>query len=170
MKTLITLKMKSVEVGQRKNKTNGLRILGALMIVQFMLLSVTPTFAQKVKPRKIDKVELQKRKAEGKIIRGTVRFKDEGLPGASIFLKGTTRGGDTNYKGDFTFPLELIEGDILVFEYLGYEKVEVKITSKTKFLDIAMKEAKEYLETVVLGESGSKKLFKSKRKKKKQKE
>lgn len=169
MKTQITLNVKSMKTGQGMNRMNRLRLLGVLMILQFMLLSVTSTYAQE-RTRKIDRTELQKRKAEGKIVKGTVKFKNTGLASASIFLKGTNKGSNTDSRGNFSFPLELIEGDILVFEYLGFEKVEVKITSETTFLTIAMKEAKEILETVVLGESGSKKLFKSKRKKKNKKE
>jgi len=155
MKTQITVKTKFLRKGQRS---------GALMILAFLMLVATPTFAQKKKIRKIDKVEMQKRKAEGRIIKGNVSFKNQALAEASIFLKGTNKGEYSNSRGNFTFPLELLDGDVLVVEYLGFEKQEVKITSKTTFLNIKMKEAEESLDVVVLGQSGSKKLFKSKKK------
>jgi hypothetical protein len=130
------------------------------------MLAATPAFAQKKKLRKIDKVEMQKRKGEGRIIKGNVSFNNQALPEASVFLKGTNQGEYTNSKGDFTFPVELIDGDVLVIEFLGFEIQEVTITSATTFLNIEMKENQENLDMVVLGQSGSKRLFKSKRKKK----
>lgn len=157
MKTLIISKEKFLRKGQRT---------GAFMILALLMLIATPTFAQKKKLRKIDKVEMQKRKAEGRIIKGNVSFNNEALPEAGVFLKGTNQGDYTNSKGNFTFPLELLDGDVLVFEFLGFEKQEVKITSATTFLNIVMKEEQENLDMVVLGQSGSKRLFKSKRKKK----
>ncbi len=155
MKTLITFNEKFLGKGQK---------LGTLMVLAFLMLVATPTFAQKKKLRKIDKVEMQKRKAEGRIIKGNVSFNNQALPEASIFLKGTNQGEYTNSKGDFTFPIELMNGDILVIDFLGFEKQEVKITSRTTFLNIEMKEEQESLDMVVLGKSGSKKLFKSKKK------
>lgn len=157
MITLFTLNEKILRKGQRT---------GALAILAFLMLMATPTLAQKKKLRKIDKVEMQKRKAEGRIIKGNVSFNNQALPEASVFLKGTNLGEFTNSRGNFTFPLELMAGDILVFEFLGFEKQEVKITANTTFLNIIMKEEQENLDMVVLGQSGSKRLFKSKRKNK----
>lgn len=155
MKTLITFNETLLKEGQK---------LGVLIILGFLMLVAAPSYAQKKKLRKIDKVEMQKRKAEGRIIKGNVSFNNQALPEASIFLKGTNQGEYTNSKGDFTFPIELMSGDILVFDFLGFEKQEIKITSATTFLNIIMKEEQESLDMVVLGKSGSKKLFKSKKK------
>lgn len=161
MKTLITFNGKSLT----ERKTNKLHFAGVFVILAFLLLSTTSVFAQKTKARKIDKVEMQKRKAEGRIIKGNVSFKDQALPEASIFLKGTKSGDYTNSRGNFTFPVALLDGDVLVFEFLGFETKEVKITPETTFIKVVMKEAKESLDMVVLGAPGSKKLFKSKKKK-----
>lgn len=66
MKTLITFNGKSLT----ERKTNKLHFAGVFVILAFLLLSTTSVFAQKTKARKIDKVEMQKRKAEGRIIKG----------------------------------------------------------------------------------------------------
>ena len=50
----------------------------------------------------------------------------EPLPGVSVVVKGTTRGTETDFDGNFT--LEKVKtGDTLVFRYLGYADNEVVI-------------------------------------------
>ena len=86
------------------------------------------SFAQKKKFRKMDKSEIQKRKAEGRTVKGNVSFKNEGLAGASIYLKGTQMGDNTNYKNiivsavigkDF---LDLVISDLIQKSNLVIEK------------------------------------------------
>lgn len=111
------------------------------------------------------KSKCKKEKPKAVLSKDNVSFKDQALPEASIFLKGTKSGDYTNSRGNFTFPVALLDGDVLVFEFLGFETKEVKITPETTFIKVVMKEAKESLDMVVLGAPGSKKLFKSKKKK-----
>lgn len=63
------------------------------------------------------------------LVKGTVLDEENlPLPGASIVLKETNEGVSTDFDGKFEFPRALKEGDILVFNYLGYETKEFTIT------------------------------------------
>ena len=139
-------------------------LLGTVMVFALMLMITSSSFAQEPKKtRKIDQKEMAMRTAKGKTIKGNVVDGTEALPSVSIRLKGTNRGTETSYNGNFEFPLPLINGDVLVFDYLGYETQEVLITEKTAFLKIKMEESSEVLEIVVLDAPQEKKLFKSKK-------
>lgn len=73
-------------------------------------------------------------------VKGTV-FDENNTPlaGASVVLKGTNEGVQTDFEGKFEFTKPLNEGDILVFSYLGYDTKEYKIkASETNTLDITI--------------------------------
>lgn len=74
----------------------------------------------------------------------------EPLTGASVKLKGTTKGTSSDAKGNYT--LQLPEnGGILVVSFIGYEPVE-KTVSQAGALDIALKpKAVQTEELVVVG-------------------
>jgi len=73
--------------------------------------------------------------ANERTVTGIVKTMDGPLFGAAIVLKGTATGVVTNQKGEFTFPKELKENDVLVVSYLGYETSEVTITGNTSFIE-----------------------------------
>jgi hypothetical protein len=76
--------------------------------------------------------------------------KGEAIAGASVVLKGTTRGVVTDVSGNFTFDVPDSKS-ILVFSYLGYEPVETVVGNKT-ILDIALtSKANELDNLVVIG-------------------
>ena len=54
-------------------------------------------------------------------VKGVVKEKSSGepLPGVSVVVKGTTRGSQTDFDGNFTIE-KVKTGDTLVFRYLGY--------------------------------------------------
>ncbi|WP_203296616.1 vWA domain-containing protein [Luteirhabdus pelagi] len=62
-------------------------------------------------------------------INGTVSD-DSGmpLPGANVFVKGTSNGTQTDYDGDYEIKGEI--GQILVFTYVGFQTAERKIKKK----------------------------------------
>ena len=60
------------------------------------------------------------------------------LPGASIMLKGTSEGTTTDEWGNFTIDTDYDSG-ILIISYIGFTTREVKFTSHTDFLVIALK-------------------------------
>lgn len=88
-------------------------------------------------------------------VKGTITDKEmnnEPLPFASVTIKGTTTGANTDEKGAFS--LSVPEGNhILMIAFLGYETVEVpfKIASgETKTIDKALGTAGVQLQDVVL--------------------
>ena len=106
-------------------------------------------------------------------VEGIVSDSEGGLPGASVLLKGTIFGTETDFDGKFKFPKPLKSGDVLIFSYLGFETVEITIGQWTKNpLKVTLKEGMELYNCVVLGEVQVERLFKSKKsqlKKKKKK-
>ena len=73
----------------------------------------------------------------------------EAIIGASVVIKGTTKGAITDVNGSFS--LDANVGDILVVSYVGYTSKEVKITEGGN-LDIALEESLALLgEAVVVG-------------------
>ncbi|APY08241.1 hypothetical protein BWZ20_07975 [Winogradskyella sp. J14-2] len=70
------------------------------------------------------------------------------LPGASVIVKGTIKGGVTNIDGEFTLTLNETPA-VLVVSYLGYETQEITVTSQTN-LTIVLKENQEALDEVVI--------------------
>ncbi len=91
-------------------------------------------------------------------VKGLVKDEKDVLAGASVSLKGTLIGVNTDINGKFTFPKTLKVGDILVFSFLGYETVEVKIKADTTFVTVLMKENHR----VILGAVETDKVYKSK--------
>jgi ferric enterobactin receptor len=65
---------------------------------------------------------------------GIIRDKTNGeaLPGASIYIKGTTIGASTNTDGYFTIIKIPTDTSTIIVQYLGYEKTEVFLTPETK--------------------------------------
>jgi TonB-dependent starch-binding outer membrane protein SusC len=76
--------------------------------------------------------------------------KGEGLPGATVSIKGTGRGVSTNPNGEFTINVPN-EQAVLVISFIGYNTQEVVVGSKT-VINIALKEdATALTEVVVIG-------------------
>lgn len=83
----------------------------------------------------------------GKITDATT---NEPLSGASVKLKGTTKGASSDGKGNYTLQLP-DNGGVLVVSYIGYEPVEKTVTAAGQ-LDIALKpKAVQTEELVVVG-------------------
>ena len=72
------------------------------------------------------------------------------IPGASVFVKGTTIGTVTDLDGNFTLtvPGEMLGGR-LVFSSIGYQDVEMSIGSRRKF-DVVLQDAIVELEGTVV--------------------
>ncbi|MDD7914126.1 SusC/RagA family TonB-linked outer membrane protein [Polaribacter ponticola] len=71
------------------------------------------------------------------------------LPGASIIVKGTTTGVQTDFDGNFS--LKAKNGEVIVVQYLGYATREVLITTETKYKIILQEEQNSLSEIVVVG-------------------
>jgi ferric enterobactin receptor len=55
----------------------------------------------------------------------------EALPGANVYIKGTTIGASTNTDGYFTLIKVPTDTSTIIVQYLGYEKTEVFLTPET---------------------------------------
>jgi TonB-dependent starch-binding outer membrane protein SusC len=76
--------------------------------------------------------------------------KGEGLPGATVSVKGTGRGVATNPNGEFTINVPN-EQAVLVVSFIGYIQQEIVVGSKA-FINVVLKEdAKALTEVVVIG-------------------
>ena len=75
--------------------------------------------------------------AQEKTVSGVV--KDENLEpmlGASVIVKGTTKGVSTDENG--TYSLKVKDGDVLEFTAVGYKTQDHKVTGKTRKIDVAL--------------------------------
>ncbi len=75
--------------------------------------------------------------------------------GASVIVKGTTKGVSTNIDG--TFKMEDVAGDdILVVSSLGYKSMEIPVAKRT-FINIELQSTNEFIEEVVVVGYGTQK-------------
>ncbi|MDA9585064.1 SusC/RagA family TonB-linked outer membrane protein, partial [Flavobacteriaceae bacterium] len=71
------------------------------------------------------------------------------LPGVSITVKGTTTGVQTDFDGNYTIKAK--EGDVLVYNYLGY-KTEQRTVGSESVINVTMtQDSTELDEIVVIG-------------------
>lgn len=82
-------------------------------------------------------------------ITGTVTIASDGLPlpGASVLIKGTTTGTQTDFDGKYTLSANV--GDVLSFSYVGLKTQEITVTGSNT-INVALKEDTAALEEVVV--------------------
>lgn len=83
------------------------------------------------------------------------------LPGVSVVVKGTNRGTQSDFDGNYT--IEASVGETLVFTYLGQRREE-KTVGASNVINVQMAEETEALEEVVViayGQQNRKKLVQS---------
>lgn len=73
--------------------------------------------------------------------------KGEGIPGASIAVKGTQQGTLTNVEGFYT--LDVAASGTLVISFVGYLREEIGINNRTR-VDVTLKSDTKALEEVVV--------------------
>ncbi len=87
------------------------------------------------------------------IVTGTVTDnQDIPLPGVNVIIKGTSNGTATDFDGNFQVNVD--QGDVLMFSYLGYQTQEVVYKGQST-IDIKMEEDASRLEEVVVIGYGS---------------
>lgn len=69
------------------------------------------------------------------------------LPGASIVIKGTTNGTQTDFDGNYS--IEANADDILMFSYIGYASQEIPIDNQTN-INVVLQEDFATLDEVVV--------------------
>ena len=104
-----------------------------LCLVAFVLGSMSMTFAQNV-------------------VTGTVEDADGPLIGASVLVKGTTRGTITDFDGNYSIEAE--PGEVLEFSYMGYSAQS--FTVEGNLINVTMHEDTEVLSEVVVTAMGIK--------------
>lgn len=87
---------------------------------------------------------------EGKKITGRVVGSDNSpIAGATIMVKNTERGYNTDLKGEFSLTAK--PGDVLVFSFVGYEAKEVSVGSSNT-INVTLRQANANMsEVVVIG-------------------
>jgi Ca-activated chloride channel homolog len=76
------------------------------------------------------------------------------IAGVSVLVKNTNRGAVTDYNGEYSLTVKP-EDKILVFSFIGFKSLEVKITQKNR-LDVSLEAEKLKLEEVVVVGYGAK--------------
>ncbi|MFK2819712.1 TonB-dependent receptor [Flavobacteriaceae sp. LMIT009] len=96
----------------------------------FFLLSFTLSFGQ------------------SKVVSGNVKDQT-GLPliGVNIIVKGTSNGTQTDFDGNYT--LQVNEGDVLTFSYVGLKTMELTV-GVTNTIDVIMQEDAQSLDEIVV--------------------
>jgi len=85
-------------------------------------------------------------------VSGVVNDGTSPVPGVNIIEKGTTNGTVTGFDGDYT--LEVSEGAILVFRYVGFQTQEVPVDGQTT-IDVTLTEDTAKLDEVIVVGYGS---------------
>lgn len=124
------------EVTGSRDAVNKLGKVTCLLMV-LCAISVFPAMANKT--RKNDKLVLSHntlKAAAQDSVRGIVRDKTthEPLPGANVYIKGTTIGVSTNAKGGYSLEVTSLT-DTLMISYIGYEQEAVPIRGR-RLIDI----------------------------------
>ncbi|MEZ4809475.1 MAG: SusC/RagA family TonB-linked outer membrane protein [Allomuricauda sp.] len=86
--------------------------------------------------------------AKAQTVSGTVTDANGPLPGASVLVKGTTNGTQTDFDGNYT--LNGIDGSAtLVFSYIGYKTVEIGVNGQST-INVTLEEDAQALDEVVI--------------------
>lgn len=94
--------------------------------------------------------------AQEKQVSGTIKDANDGvpLPGASVSVKGTSKGVSSDFDGNFT--VSVGENDIIIISYVGYVSQEIAVAGKQTF-NIQLQSDQDALEEVVVVAYGTQK-------------
>ncbi|MEQ5790304.1 SusC/RagA family TonB-linked outer membrane protein [Muricauda sp. NFXS6] len=81
-------------------------------------------------------------------VSGTVSDANGPLPGASVLVKGTTNGTQTDFDGNYTLN-DVEDTATLVFSYIGYKTVEIAVNGQSS-IDVSLEEDAQALDEVVI--------------------
>ncbi|MFZ9029676.1 MAG: SusC/RagA family TonB-linked outer membrane protein [Robiginitalea sp.] len=86
--------------------------------------------------------------AQAQEVSGTVSDANGPLPGASVVVKGTTNGTQTDFDGNYT--LDGVDANaVLVFSYIGYATQEVPVNGRST-INVTLEEDAQALDEVVI--------------------
>jgi TonB-dependent SusC/RagA subfamily outer membrane receptor len=87
-----------------------------------------------------------KKPANSKLVTGIVYDRTGALPGANVAVKGTNRSTQADFDG--YYEIEVANGEVLVFSFVGYETKRVVVN--TKEINITLEDNGARLEEVVV--------------------
>lgn len=90
--------------------------------------------------------------AQVKTISGTVSDQSGSLPGVSVLVKGTNKGVETDFDGNYKITSK--KGDVLVFSYLGFKSAEKKV-GNSAFINVTLEQDNSVLEEVIITAYGT---------------
>lgn len=98
--------------------------------------------------------------AQNRPLTGTVKNSENGaaIVGASVVIKGTTKGTVTNNDGKFTLDVPTKgTNNVLVISSVGFTSTEIKLTNQTLISAILITDSKQLEDAVVIGYGSVKK-------------
>ncbi len=147
-------------------KRNRFSLITGLGLALLSLFSFNNLQAQEIKGQSdtTDKNSKKTQVIQNNItVKGQVKENGTPLPGVNIYLERTAMGTSTDFNGNFEFPEKLKEGDVLVFNYIGFKTKKIKVTNEMSKMDITLEVDFDLLDEIVLtGKVASKKIYKSK--------
>lgn len=90
--------------------------------------------------------------AQAQKVSGTVSDANGPLPGASVVVKGTSKGTTTDFDGNFSID-NVGENAVLVVSYIGYVTQEVAVAGQSDVNVTLQEDASELEEVVIVGYS-----------------
>lgn len=85
--------------------------------------------------------------AQQKTITGTVSDSSGPLPGVSVLVKGTNKGNESDFNGNYS--IQAKTGDVLVFRYLGYKMISKTVTESNTINSLLEQDASVLDEIVI---------------------
>ncbi len=134
---------------KKLNNDNWKQTLGSILEQQEIELKKlnNTTYALQATPD--SNLQLKKDRAADQVLEGFIFDENgDGLPGATVLVKGTSRGTVTAANGFFTLEVEP-EDQELIISFIGYLTQEVPIGSTKKF-EVVMSEDRQAMEEVVV--------------------
>lgn len=86
--------------------------------------------------------------AKAQTVSGTVSDANGPLPGASVLVKGTTNGTQTDFDGNYTLN-DIGDAATLVFSYIGYKTQEIAVNGQSS-INVTLEEDAQALDEVVI--------------------
>lgn len=84
-------------------------------------------------------------------ISGVVTSEDGSpLVGASVLIKGTSKGVISDFDGNFSIDVTDVTGKILAISYYGYQTAEVKLTGENQTVNVTLIEDSNALDEVII--------------------
>lgn len=86
--------------------------------------------------------------ANAQSVSGTVSADGQPLPGATVLIKGTSKGTSTDFDGNYAIQAD--SKSVLVFSYVGYATKEIVVGTQTK-INVTLSADNKLDEVVVIG-------------------